>query len=146
MRYRKLDVNYDYTFGQGRSEILHNTPAAVGQSVLTRLQLWQGEWFLDSTEGTPWLQKILSANIKNTTPLYDQAIKSRVLTTQHVTALNDYSSNLNVTTRRLVVSMKIDTEYGGLSISATFGPAGPAGFIPALIFSNPLDSQYAPLI
>jgi hypothetical protein len=154
MRIRKMEgfgeatpnPSYDYIFGKGRTEFWENVPAAVGQSVLSRLMLWQGEWFLDNTEGTPWLQEILSAGIKNTTPLYDQAIKFRVLQTPHVTDVLDYSSNLNVTTRKLTVSMKLDTEYGGLQLPTIVFGTPAVGFVPALVFTDPRDSQYLPTL
>ena len=42
MRYRPLDANGDYTVG---IPFLVNSPACVGQAVLTRLKLFLGEWF-----------------------------------------------------------------------------------------------------
>jgi hypothetical protein len=54
MRYRKLDANGDYTFGGGSNDFLVNTPETVAQAVMTRLNLLQGEWFLDTTAGMPW--------------------------------------------------------------------------------------------
>ena len=154
MRYRKLEgfdqatpnPSYDYVFGKGLDEFWVNSPIGVGQAVFTRLRLWEGEWFLDTTEGTPWLQEILSSQIKDTTPLYDIALKTRILETPHVISIQDYSSNLNVTTRKLTVSMKIDTDYGGLQVSATFGPGGAISFVPSLIFTDPRDSQYLPIV
>lgn len=61
MRYRKLNTNGDYTFGQAQSNFYVNTPEAVAQAVKTRLLLIQGEWFLDVSEGTPYSAKILGA-------------------------------------------------------------------------------------
>lgn len=117
MRYRRLDEDGDYTFGQGSANFLVDTPACVAQSVLTRLCLWAGEWFLDDTEGTLWLQQILSAQIKNTTPFYDQAIRSRILQTEGVTGIVEYSSELNG--RQLTVTAKINTRFGTTTITAT---------------------------
>ncbi|MBG6243579.1 MAG: hypothetical protein EKE20_18100, partial [Candidatus Symbiopectobacterium sp. Dall1.0] len=59
MRYRREDANGDYTFGQGDSTWLINSPEAVAQAVKTRFELWYGQWFLDTAEGTPWLQSVL---------------------------------------------------------------------------------------
>lgn len=112
MRYRALTADGDYTFGQGSANFLVDSPAAVAQLVMTRLKLWTGEWFLDITEGTPWLTEILSANIKNTIPLYDHAIRARVLETQGVVSIEDYSSTLDEVARSLTVTMTINTQYG----------------------------------
>lgn len=112
MRYRQLSASGDYTFGQGQANFYINSPACVVQSVKTRLLLWAGEWFLDTTSGTPWLQQILSANIKNTTPLYDRAIRERVLQTAGVTGIAEYSSVLDDVRRKLAVTMTVDTQFG----------------------------------
>jgi hypothetical protein len=95
MRFRALDANGDYSGGRGQGNFLINSPACVAQSVLTRLKLWQGQWFLDLTEGTPWLQQILGKTSKQA---YDLAIRARVLGTQGVTAITSYSSTLDTVT------------------------------------------------
>lgn len=110
MRYRALDANGDYTFGQGQANFLVNSPAAVAQLVATRLRLWTGEWFLDVTDGTPWLQDVIG---KGTGPIYDLAIQQRILGTQGVTSINGYSSSLNRATRKLAISVtELVTIYG----------------------------------
>lgn len=116
MRYRSLSPDGDYVFGQGTSEFLINTPAAVAQAVKTRLGLAQGEWFLDLNEGTPYSTEILG---ENTQAVYDQAIKDRILGTDGVTSIEDYESLLNTETRALTVSCKINTIYGQTPIRTT---------------------------
>lgn len=59
MRYRREDTDGDYTFGCGDDTWLINSPEAVAQAVKTRFALWYGQWFLDKTEGTPWIQSVL---------------------------------------------------------------------------------------
>lgn len=108
MRYRALSADRDYTFGQGQANFLINNPEAVGQAVLTRLLLLQGQWFLDVTEGLPLFTQIIG---KGTYPLYDQAIKNRVLGTEGVVEILTYSSELNPETRKLEVAMTISTIY-----------------------------------
>src|SRR5260364_424406 len=54
MRYRRLDAAGDYAFGRGLSDFEQDTPEAVAQAVKTRLALRFGEWFLDTSDGTPW--------------------------------------------------------------------------------------------
>lgn len=109
MRYRALDANGDATFGRGGANFLVNSSACVAQSVLTRLKLLQGEWFLDTTEGTPWLQKIVG--VKNNKKIYDLVIRARVLATQGVTKISSYSSVLDTVKRTLSVSMMIVTAF-----------------------------------
>ena len=107
MIYRALDKNSDYQLGA----FLVDSPACVAQAVQTRLNMWTGEWFLDVTDGTPYMQDILGRNTN-----YDFEIKSRILNTPGVVSITDYTST--VTNRALSVQCVIQTAY------ATMTPAG----------------------
>ena len=72
MRVRKLTPAGDYTFGNGLSGFYHDEPLAVGNKISERLKLFLGEWFLDSTDGTPWYQEIFGIRQN---PTYDLAIQ-----------------------------------------------------------------------
>ena len=106
MIYRALDGNGDYQIGV----FLANSPAAVGQAVVTRLLLWEGEWFLDVTDGTPWLQDIIGNNTN-----YDFEIQNRILDTPGVTDIVSYASS--VVNRKLAVTATINTTYGQTSVT-----------------------------
>ena len=103
---RALDPNGDYQLGI----FLADSPAAVAQVVATRLALWQGDWFLDLTSGTPYMQDILGRRTG-----YDLEIQTRILETPGVTEITAYSSN--VSDRGLYVEASIDTLYGPSSVS-----------------------------
>ena len=115
IRYRRLDANGDYVIGMGPNEFLIDSPDAVAQAILTRLNLKQGEWFLDLNEGTPYDTLILGAG---TATFYDQAIQSRILETSGVTGIENYASYRDPTTRKLSVSCTVSTAY------SLAGPAG----------------------
>ena len=108
----------DYTFnGTGLSQFYINTPAAVAQAVKTRLELVQGEWFLDINAGTPYNSQILGAGKISS---YDQAIREVILNTVGVTEIveNLYSSFVDPITRAASVQCTINTLYGQASVSA----------------------------
>ena len=105
---RALDQNGDYQLGI----FLSDSPAAVAQAVQTRLALWQGQWFLDQTAGTPFLQSIAGRKTN-----YDIEIQTRILETPGVTEISSYSSN--IVDRGLYVECDIDTIYGSTSVSFT---------------------------
>lgn len=115
MRYRQLTATGDYKFGNGIADFLIDSPACVGQAVLTRMRLWQTEWFLDVNAGTPWLSSVLG---RGTIPLYDIVIRRRILDTPGVTGIVDYASNLDRTTRTLSVTLTINTLFGQTTISS----------------------------
>lgn len=132
IRYRALDTNGDMTFGRGNLNFLIDSSDAVAQAIQTRLRLWTGEWFLDSTVGTPWMTQIIG---RNTTKLYDRAIKDRVLGTRGVSQISDYSST--VIDRHLKAQMTVDTLFTGQIVlqavfqypprPSSFPPPGPGG-------------------
>jgi hypothetical protein len=116
MRYRKLTADGDYSFGQQQADFYRNVPEAVGQAVLTRLELFTGQWFLDSDEGTPWRTDVLG---KYTRDSYDAVIQARILDTEGVTRIDDYTSAFNENTRKLTVSATITTAYGQTTVTTT---------------------------
>jgi hypothetical protein len=109
MRYRQLDAQGDYTVGL---PFLVNSPQCVAQSIKTRLKLWQGEWFLDNTAGTPWRQSILG---RSANP--DAFIKQAILGTQGVTALVSYNSSLSG--RVLTVSGVVNSLFSQVPFSVS---------------------------
>lgn len=115
MRYRALSPTGDYTFGRGSANFLINTPAAVAQAILTRLRLFTNEWFLDTSEGTPYTPKVLG---KGTAGTRDTAIRNRILGTDGVTSIVSYSSELSAD-RKLTINAIVNTVYGQTPLSIT---------------------------
>jgi hypothetical protein len=114
MRYRALSSTGDYTFGQSAANFLVDStgdPVALAQSILTRLKLLQGEWFVNILSGVPYATFVLG---KGTKPYYDQVIKSVILLTAGVTQINSYSSVL--AHRSLSINAVVSTIYGPITI------------------------------
>lgn len=113
MRYRVLSPTGDYSFGQGPSQILVNSPETVAQAVGTRLALLAGEWFLDQTDGLPFYTQVAGTDTQG---IYDNAIRTRILGTPGVTSIDQYASSLDPTTRALTVAASISTIYGPAAV------------------------------
>jgi hypothetical protein len=132
-RVRAMDQNLDMTFGRGIQNFKIDSPAAVAQAIGTRLNLWTGDWWLDLTQGTPWLQQILGKpRAPGSSP--DAAIRTRILGTPYVTRLSNYSSSFNSTNRSWTVSGVVDTAFGPTAFAtavAVPGAALPAMQLPA---------------
>ncbi|ELI8402948.1 hypothetical protein ACNVFO_002963 [Yersinia enterocolitica] len=115
MRYRREDENGDYTFGQGDNTFLIDSPEAVAQAVKTRFELWRGQWFLDLTEGTPYIQSVLG---KQRSDVYILAIRERILDTQGVNSIQEFEANYNGDNRRVIFTATIDTIYGTTTVTS----------------------------
>lgn len=116
MRQRAMLPDGDYSFGTGLP-LLADTPECVAQAILTRLKLQTGEWFLDLSEGTPYLEQILGAG---TAATRDLAVRSRILDTPGVKRIALYSSSLD-RARDFRVDCTVDTLFGTTSFSFTGG-------------------------
>lgn len=115
MIYRKLDSNGDYVFGQGAGNFLQDSPETVAQAVATRLKLFKGEWFTDTTAGTPYSSSVLGAGKISS---YDNAIQEVILQTPGVVRITKYSSAVNSIARAAEINCTIDTLYGKASVSS----------------------------
>lgn len=113
MRYRKLDENGDYVFGNGQDDFLKNSPEAVAQAVKTRLLLWKEEWFLDVEEGTPYLQGVIGKHSEETR---NTVLRTRILNTEGMRSILSFENIIDPETRKLSLSVSIDTIYGNTTI------------------------------
>jgi len=92
------------TFGDlviegGDLVITSTTIDDVRQSVLQRLRIFLGEWFLDNTIGLPYFQQILIKNPDQSK--IDALFRDQILGTPGVIALNSYSFQTDFATRSL---------------------------------------------
>lgn len=115
MRYRREDADGDYTFGQGDDTWLINTPETVAQAIKTRFLLWYGQWFLDTTTGTPWIQSVLG---KQRPEIYNMAIRRRILETPGVSSITAFDTTVDSNTRRVTFTATIETIYGTTTVTS----------------------------
>ena len=115
MKVRRLDKDGDMMLGRGSSCFLENSAEAVAQNVMTRLQLWRGTWFIDTDEGTPWLQQVLGKR-----DVAESVIRARVLGTEGVVSIESFESVFDPDARALTVQIKINTVYGEADITESF--------------------------
>jgi len=116
MRYRKLSPTGDFVFGRGQNDFYIDQPEAVAQAVATRLRLWTGQWFLDTSDGMDWLNEVLGVGTANTR---DIAIQMRAVQTPGVVELQGYSSTANQNTRQFTASFTLMTVYGAYKPAQT---------------------------
>lgn len=91
----------------------------VAQTVKTRLRLFLGEYFRDVTDGTPWWESILGK--EGTLSSKEAIIKNRIIRTEGVTQLIEFSTDFDINTRAYTVTAGILTQYGSTTVSLTNG-------------------------
>ena len=100
-------------FGGGSKDFLVNSPKGIAQCVQTALGLMKGEWFLDTSQGTDYLGKIIGYKSASS---YDSEIQRVILGVDGVTSITSYSSTLS--NRVLSVNATIATTFDGQANSA----------------------------
>lgn len=116
MRVRKLTDTYDYSFGNSQLDFLVNTPAAVAQIVQTSFLLFLGEWYLDNTQGMPWLEGVIGKHNLSTA---DATVQDFALGVQDVTDIASFVSVDTQTDRRYAANMDLNTTFGPTTVQVT---------------------------
>ena len=91
----------------------------VAQQILITLRFWFGEWFLDTTQGVPYLEYIL---IKNPNENHIRQILSEaILSVEGVQAVDEMTLDFDAKNRRLYVEYSASTDYGLLTRKEVLG-------------------------
>lgn len=83
---------------------------AVVQTITTRLRLFRGEWWLDTTAGMPWFEEVFEGG--QDLRRIESALKTQILATPGVEAILSFDLDFTASTRELSVSFEVDTIYG----------------------------------
>lgn len=102
----------------------------MAQAVETRLLLFQGDWFLDAEEGTPYISGVLGNYTQNQA---DSIIRDRTLNTQGLSDITEFTSAIDPDSRGYSVQETIDTIYGEAEVQVALGN----GSIPVFPKLNP---------
>lgn len=98
---------------------------AVAQAIMTRLMLFEGEWWESVTDGTPWWQQILGQG----TPSAQIAllIQNRILGTPYVTGITNLEFNFSNSTRGFGLSANVQTALGPTTVTYSYPTPQPQG-------------------
>jgi hypothetical protein len=79
----------DLYLENGTVRLTNDLREAVAQQLFIRFRFFKGEWFLDATQGTPWLQSILGK--KTPLSILSQIFKQLITTCPGVKKLTTFS-------------------------------------------------------
>ncbi len=113
MRYRRIDENGDYVFGNGQYDFLIDIEA-VPQAIKTKLGLFQGEWWEDLSEGLPFYQDIAGSFIKSDEDkdIVTRIFCNRIGDVQEVNSFLSVDANFDNENRKYSLVASVDTIYG----------------------------------
>ena len=115
MRYRRI-TDGDYTLGHGQSDFLVDIEA-VPQAIQTKLNLFQGEWWEDLSEGLPYYQDIAGQFIKNDEDkdIITRLYCNRISDVEQVNSFLSLDPQFDVEKRQYSLKADINTTYGTIS-------------------------------
>ena len=90
---------------------------SVRQRVVQRLQMFRGEYYLDTRQGVPYIDDILKHQ-------YDENLARRVVTdailsVEDVVSVSDVALNFNADTRTLSWTSNVQTIFGGITVEGS---------------------------
>lgn len=113
----KLDESGDVSFVNGESGVTSIGAEDLSQRLQIRLNTFQGEWFMDSTLGVDWWNRVVGKN--RSKMAVDALIQEAILKEPDALQILEYSSTIS-TDRRFSCSFKVRTEGGAVSATQSF--------------------------
>lgn len=114
MKYRKLDSNGDYTFGNNNADYVTDLDAVV-QAIRTKILLFYGEWWEDIGIGIPMFQSLIGqVNPEGLKQSATLLLTKRIQELNEVTSVNNI--DLKIEKRTISFSADVDTVYGQASV------------------------------
>jgi len=117
MRYRRLSTEHEPVYGGGRNSFVTNVDA-VAQAILTKIRLFQGEWWENLVEGTPMFQAILGTIPANKEAI-DRILSERILAVPNVISIEELYSTIN--NRIYSVIIRVNTAFGQVIVTNNQG-------------------------
>lgn len=105
-----LDEATNDTYLRGGSLARLTEGAEIAQKCRTKLQLFQGEWWLNTLAGIPWRQRILGE--AGTLGETETILKTAILGIAGVTGILEFTGDFDKLTRRFSFRFRADTIYG----------------------------------
>jgi hypothetical protein len=125
IQYLRLDADYDPTFVPLASL---TDLEAVRQAIMTRLALFEGEWWENLTEGTPMFQSILGASgSARSRAAIGLALAQRISGTPYVSAVDEQVIEYDQVARKLTYSAVAQTSFGPIPITVSPGSSASLG-------------------
>jgi hypothetical protein len=114
-----MNVNSNDLIVKDGDLMLIDNAERVAQQILITIRFWYGEWFLNTTEGVPYLEYILvkNPNLAHVRQILTEAIES----VPGVVSLDSMEINFDRQGRTLAVDYSVTTGFGLLTRREVLG-------------------------
>jgi len=106
-------VGYDADFVNGSdisSMVVKDQANVVAQRLTIRLRTFLGEWFLNTSYGVPYFQRILKKGVERKT--VDNILREKILEEPGVLEIESFTSEFNTSARNYSCSFQVKTASG----------------------------------
>lgn len=122
IQYLKLDPENDFIWIP--QSALTDTDA-VAQAILTRLRLFEGEWWENLNLGLPMFQQILGApGSLRQQQVIELLISQQIQGTPYVSNVLNATVSFNAATRAFTYKADVQTAFGPITVTFSPGTAG----------------------
>ncbi len=104
------EKTHDMIFINGACPVTESAKPTVSQLLRINLQTFLGEWFLDSSVGIPYHQRVFGKHTN--TRAVDLIFQTKIIETPGVIELKSFHSTLNHSTREYGVTFVVRTAEG----------------------------------
>jgi hypothetical protein len=105
----------------GTDLVLVEGPDAVAQEVQVRLRWWRGGWFLDQSQGVPYLQRILRKGV--TEAIVREVLREQIQLVPDVRSIDVLDVAIDRASRAADVTIEL-TSIDGETVSLSSVPVG----------------------
>ena len=110
----KLDQgSHDLIFVNGECPVTTGLINSVTQRLIIRLRTFLGEWFIDTSYGVPWLERVLGQKLNRNS--IDIVIQENILKDEGVSQVVEFSSRFDESSRVYSCRFKVRVVDGTLS-------------------------------
>lgn len=117
-----MDINTNDMVLQNRDIFVIDNAERVAQQIVIQLRFWYGEWFLDISDGVPYLERVLvkNPNLNHIRQVFREAINK----VPDVTKIYYVELEYDEVARELSVSFSVQTNFGLLTRKEVLGYGG----------------------
>lgn len=104
---------------QDRDLMVIDNAERVAQQIVIQLRFWYGEWFLDTSDGVPYLERVLvkNPNLNHIRQIFREAIEK----VPDVKKVNYVDLDFDEVQRGLMVSYQVLTDFGLITKKEVLG-------------------------